>query len=346
MTYLELRKMTVSVTLKDLANILGIAPSTVSRALKGHPDISKATQDTVRKLAEQLKYTPDTVALSLRCKKSNQIAVVVPKIMSYTYCEMLEGIMEMAELNGYNILLFDSKEQQEREVSICRSIQKSGVDGVLISITKNTRESVHFETLKAVGVPLVFFDRICGGVDSDKVVADNFKGAYEAVEQMIRSGRKKIANLSAEQHLQTIQKRQMGYIQALVDNQIPVDRSLIIHCDNESDVGIAIKKLMEEHHIDGIFTINDEMAVRALSELKRLGYNVPKDVAVCGFGNEWISGIVEPALSTVEQNSKLVGSIAMELLIKRITAKAPFETETRILKTSFVRRDSTCGLEK
>lgn len=333
--------MTTRVTLKDLARILGIAPSTVSRALKGHPDISKSTQETVCKLAGQLKYTPNAVALGLRIGKSNQIAVIVPKVTRYLYCEVLEGIMEMAEQNGYNILLFDSKEKQEREVAICRLIKKTGVDGVLVSTAKSTRDSGHFQDLKKSGIPIVFFDRICGDVDSDKVVADNFKGAYEGVVQMIWAGKRRIAHLSAEQHLQTAQKRQMGYVQALVDNQIPVDRNLIIPCDDGVDVAAVTGWLVKECGVDGIFAIDDEVAVRALSELKRLGYNVPGDVAVCGFGNERISGIIEPSLTTVEQSSRLMGNIAVELLLKRIMIKTPFETETRILKTSLVKRKST-----
>lgn len=333
--------MTTQITLKDLSKILGLAPSTVSRALKGHPDISDKTKETVRKLSEELQYTPNIVALNLRKQKSNLIAIIIPNMIQHYFACIISGATRLANSQDYNVIVFESNEEYEQEVAICHSIPKTGVAGILIAMAKTTRKTDHFKALKKTGIPLVFFDRICGDIDTDRVITDDFNGAYMAVRHMITTGCRRIAHFAAEQHLLMAQKRQMGYIQALLDQQIPIDRQLIIPCDNQQEAEYAIRELVKKQQIDGVFAVNDWTAVGVLRSLDQIGYKVPEEIAVCGFSGEPFASILTPTLTTVVQDGREMGEIAAGLLLKRLNTKENDKTETHILKVNLEIRRST-----
>ena len=236
--------MTSSVTIKDLAKALGISVSTVSRALKNHPDISQETCRTVQELAKQLNYTPNAIALSLKQQKTNFIGVIIPQIIHHFFSCIISGIENVANTHGYNVIIFQSNEDFEREKSICKSVMNSRVDGLLVSISKNTKDSEHFKELQKAGIPIVFFDRILGDINSDKVGVDDFQGAITAVEHLISIGCRRIAHLSAPQNLQIAQKRQLGYFEALKNANLPIDKSLLFPCDNQYDALEVTSNLM------------------------------------------------------------------------------------------------------
>lgn len=335
--------MATQVTIKDIAKILGISVSTVSRALKDHPDISADTKREVQALARKLNYSPNVIALSLRNKKTFLIGVIIPEIIHHFFSCVISGIEQIANQNGYNVVIFQSNEQYEREKSICQSILNSRIDGVLISMSKNTQKADHFRELQQAGIPLVFFDRICGDMDTDRVVVDDFNGAYAAVQHLISVGCRRIAHLSAPQTMQIAQKRQTGYLQALRDAHLPIDESLIIQCDNQADAMIVGEQLMRhENKPDGIFAVNDLTAAGAMYAIKHMGYKVPEDVAICGFTDGLVSTLTDPTLTTVEQHGDKMGEMATELLLRRINAGDELiPTTTKVIKTNLIIRGST-----
>lgn len=335
--------MATQVTIKDIAKILGISVSTVSRALKNHPDISAETKREVQALARKLNYSPNVIALSLRNRKTFLIGIIIPEIIHHFFSCVISGVEQVANRNGYNVVIFQSNEEYEREVSICQTIFNSRIDGVLVSMAKTTRNGDHFRELQQAGIPLVFFDRICGEVDTDRVVVDDFNGAYAAVQHLISVGCRRIAHLSAPQNMQIAQKRQMGYIQALKDAHLPIDESLIIQCDNQADAMIVGEQLMRrDNRPDGIFAVNDLTAAGAMYAIKHMGYKVPEDVAICGFTDGLVSTLTDPTLTTVEQHGDKIGEIATELLLHRINAgDEPIPTTTKVIKTNLIIRAST-----
>lgn len=335
--------MTTQITLKELARILNLAPSTVSRALKGHPDISHVTRKRVMDLARQLHYRPSVMAMGLRNRKFHLIAVIIPELTDFFYASALQGMVEGAYEKGYKLVVFESQEKYEKEVEICLALEKSGIDGLLISPAKGTIDGKHIESLKANDLPIVFYDRILGNIDVDRVMEDDYYGACIAMNHLIESGCRTIAHLAASQQWVWAQKRQMGYIQALLDHHMAVNRNLIVECRDLKDIDQVVRHLIDQHGIDGIFAVNDRIAVNALLALKRLGYDVPGRVAVCGYGNEPISLFGCPSLTTVGRNGVLVGKVAVELLMKRIETKKSQNTETRLLKTELIIRESTNG---
>lgn len=335
--------MATQVTIKDIAKILGISVSTVSRALKDHPDISADTKREVQALARKLNYSPNVIALSLRNKKTFLIAVIVPEIIHHFFSCIISGAEQVANREGYNVVMFQSNEQYEREVSICQSILNSRFDGVLVSMAKNTRRVDHFRELQQAGIPIVFFDRICGELDTDRVVVDDFNGAYAAVQHLISVGCKRIAHYSAPQTMQIAQKRQMGYIQALKDARLPIDENLIVPCDNQEDAMIVTERLMKlAERPEGIFAVNDLTAAGAMYAIKHMGYKVPEDVAICGFTDGLVSTLTDPTLTTVEQHGDQIGQIATQLLLRRINAQdEQIPTTTKVIKTNLIVRGST-----
>ena len=330
------------ITIKDLAKQLGISPSTVSRALKDHPDISPATKKSVKDLAVKLNYTPNAIALSLRNRKTYTLGVIIPEIIHHFFSSVISGIEEIAADNGFNVMIFQSNEKYDREVSICNALIANHVDGVLVSMSKETRKYNHFKNIKQVGIPLIFFDRICKDVDTDRIIIDDYNGSFTAVEHLINIGCKRIAHLSASQHLIIGQKRQMGYIDALKKHKLKTDQKLIVKCDNKEIALIETHNLMKlPEPPDGIFAVNDLTAAGALYALKKLKYRVPEDVAIVGFTDGMVSTITDPTLTTIEQHGHEMGQIAAKMLLRRINSYEEYETITKIIKTNLIIREST-----
>ena len=307
------------VTIKDIARELGISPSTVSRAIKDHPDISPDTKKQVNELVEKLRYRPNAVALSLRSRKSHAIAVVVPEIVHHFFSSVISGIEEVAMGAGYNVMIFQSNEQYEREVQIAETLGSNLVDGVLVSISKRSMKFGHLKQIMEEGLPLVFFDRACEEIDADKVVVDDFNGAFHAVEHLIRTGCRRIAHFSAPQHLQIGYQRKRGYISALESNKITPDERLMIQCDTlEEALRITPQIMRIDPAPDAIFAVNDLTAAGVLQVLKQMRFRIPEEVSVIGFTDGLVARVTDPPLTSVSQHGSELGKRAMSMLLKRI----------------------------
>ncbi len=332
------------ITIKDIAKKLGISPSTVSRALKDHPDISPKTKKRVNELAKTLRYKPNAIALSLRNSKSNILGLIIPEVVHYFFSSVISGIEEVASKAGYNIILFQTNESYENEMQGTHALLSARVDGVLASISKTTLEYEHFRNLQENGIPLVLFDRIAEHLDVDNITVDDHAGAFEATEHLIRIGCKRIAHLSAPQHLLIGKNRQQGYIDALKKHHLPIDDSLILKCDTHLEALEKVKFLMQyKNPPDGIFAVNDSTAIGALITAKKMGFNVPDDVAIVGFGDGEIATFTEPTLTTVEQPGFEMGKIAAQMLLDKLLNDKTQETVSKVLKTKLIIRDSTRG---
>ncbi len=331
------------ITIKDIARELGVSVSTVSRALKDHPDISPQTKQLVRDMVEKMKYKPNAIALSLRNRRTNIIGVIVPEIVHHFFSSVISGIDEAAVAAGYNVMFFQSNESYEREIMNIQSIINSQADGVLISLAKGTKKFGHIRQLIDSNVPLVFFDRACDEIETDKVIVDDFEGAFNAVDYLIKTGCRRIAHFSGPQHLQISYLRKRGYITALEKNGIKVEDDLIVNCDTFEDA-MEITRLMmsRTRPPDAIFTVNDMTAVGTLNTVKSMGLRVPKDVSIVGFTDGLVSTITDPLLTTVSQHGFEIGKKATEILIKRINDECESPGPiTEVVKTDLVVRDST-----
>ncbi len=330
------------VTIKDIARELGISPSTVSKALKDHPDISSETKKAVNELVRKWNYRPDPVAISLKVGQSKTIGVIVPEIVHYFFSTVIAGIEEIAYESDYQVMFCQSNEDYKKEIKAVETLLSGWADGILISMSKTTNSFEHFHKIINHGIPLVFFDRICEEIDTDKVIVDDEEGAFNAVSHLIETGCREIVHLAGPQNLRIGQDRKQGYIRALSQSGLPVKEENIIRCDTSEIAEIVIPALLRrENRPDGIFAVNDLTAASAMKIIKSFGLKIPQDISVIGFTSGMISDLTDPPLTSVEQHGYEIGREAVKLLINRIENKEPEMYITRIIKTRLVIKGST-----
>ncbi|WP_026473555.1 LacI family DNA-binding transcriptional regulator [Alkaliflexus imshenetskii] len=331
------------ITIKDIARILGVSPSTVSRALKDHPDISEETRNLVKSFAEKVKYRPNALALSLRKQKTNTLGLIIPEIVHHFFSSVISGMEDLAYGEGYHMMICQSNENYYREVINTQALLDHRVDGLLVSVSKTTRDYKHLHNAIENGIPIVFFDRICNEIDSDRVITDDFEGARIATTHLIECGARKILHLSAPRHLLIGLRRYEGYCQALKNHNIDIDEKLVLKCDTREEVMTMRQHLLSlAPEIDGIFAVNDSTAIAAMQVLQENGYKIPDDISVVGFGDGPIATITSPPLSTVEQKGYEIGREAVRLLIQRLenpTVQLGFQT--KIVTPTLKKRQST-----
>lgn len=329
-------------TIKDIARSLGISASIVSRALKNHPDISLKTKTAVNELAQQLHYEPNAIALSLRSKSTHTIGVLIPQIVHYFFSSVISGIEDTAYKAGYTVIFCQSNEDYEKEKSVVHTLLSKRVDGVLASVSKTTNRFEHFYDIKNSNIPLVFYDRVCNIPNTDRVIVDDYTGAYKTVAHLIEMGCRRIAHLATSQELLIGRNRRNGYVQALKDNNIEVDEEIIVHCDTDQQASKAVPFLLSlPKKIDGIFAVNDLTAMMAMSIIKRSGYTIPGDIAVAGFSNSLYATLTDPPLTSIEQQGYEMGQKAASMLIERIQSDVDLETRVEQIKTELIVRGSS-----
>lgn len=328
------------ITIKDIARALGISASTVSRALKNNPDISIETREAVKEYARKHNYQPNAMAVNLRASRSNTIGVIVPQMVHYFFATVLSGIETAAHKAGYNILVAQSNESYEQEKEIVHSFLTARVCGVIASLAKNTSEYSHFQELLDNNIPVVFYDRICTGLKTERVVVDDYAGAFSAVEYLIQTGCRRICFYEADPHLEITKNRRNGYLDAMKRYQMNVDKELIFQCDTrEKAIAITPDLLESENRPDGFFAINDDTAAGILYACKICGVRVPEEVSICGFSDGNIAKNTDPKLTTVEQRGEEIGKNAFLLLQDKIEGKN--QGTNKIVRTNLVIRGTT-----
>ncbi len=330
------------ITIVDIAKKLNISPSTVSRALKNHPDISKKTIALVQQCAAELNYVPNEMALNLRIGRNNIIGVIVPEIVHYFFSSIVQGVEEVAHNEGFNVMLFRSEESYEKELRITNSLINARVAGVLASLSKETDTYEHYQQILDNNIQLVFYDRICIGIITDRVVVDDYAGALTAVEHLINTGCKRIAFYSSPTHLEISKNRRNGYLDALRKHKLPIDESLMFVCDTrEKAMELTPEVLAMDNPPDSFFAINDHTATGILYAVKQAGLRVPEDISICGFSGGDLALACDPMLTTVEQHGYEVGKTAAKLLIDKIRGITHGQFTNRIIKTKLMVRGTT-----
>lgn len=330
------------ITIKDIARALGISASTVSRALRNHPDISQNTKDVVNKYAKDFNYRPNTLALSLRMSKNNTIGVIVPEIVHYFFSSILSGIEQVTHAEGYNVILCQSEENYEKEIQNTKALIATRVSGVLASLSKYTTNYDHFQEIIDSDIPLVFFDRICIGIQTDRVVVDDYAGAFAAVEYLIQTGCKRIAFYSSPLHLEISKNRKNGYLDALRKYGLAVDESLIRVCDTREEAIIITPEILDRpNRPDGFFGINDHCAAGILYATKIAKLRVPEDISIMGFSDGELARACDPMLSTVEQHGFEMGKYAARLLLDKINGDTHGQYTNKMVKTNLIIRGTT-----
>jgi len=301
--------------MQDIARALNVTHSTVSRALNGHSAISDTTRKAVLKIARQLNYHPNKIASSLRLGKSKIIGVIIPSAEISFFGSVVHGIEKVASDHDYNVLIYQTNELTAIEKKGVATFLRSRVDGVVASIAKESTSLHHFKEVKRRGVPLILFDRVPDGLQVPSVVVDDFGGAYKAIQHLIEQGCKCIVHVAGPQHIPIFQQRLKGYQQALQDHGLPLMESAIAYgrISINSGYECMVQLLAQNKAVDGVFAVEDFTALGAMQALKDAGKQIPQEVAIIGFANEPFGEYITPSLSTVDQQTRMMGQKAAEI---------------------------------
>ena len=306
-------------SLKDLARELGVSIATVSRALRSSPEIGKEMQVRVKELAKRLNYRPNPFAQSLRKEAPRMIGVVVPNLVTHYYAAVLDGIEDEAGKAGYSVISANTHEDTAAEVRAIDNFISLHVEGIIACLSQNTTDYSHFEEISKMGIPLVFFGRTCLPELFSSVTANGDEAAQQATQHLIDTGSRRIAFIGGPNHLDMVRRRKHGYLEALRENRIPIDRNLVI-CE-KIDYQWALEattRLLKEQHPDAIVAFNDIITFAAFTAIKEQGLHIPDDVALIGFTDDLHAKYVTPRMSAIEDQSHLMGQTACQLLLKNI----------------------------
>lgn len=332
------------ITIHDIAHILGIDSSTVSRALNDSPRVAKKTKEKIITKAKELGYERNHLASNLRKSKTFTLGVIVPRISRHFFASAIAGIEETAYKAGYNVIICQTMESLEREKRIINTLLANRVDGVLISISMETENYDHLQDLKKRNIPYVFFDRHFNIPGNSNVVVNDFEAAFTAVEHLILNKSKNIVHFAGPQNLEIYINRLKGYKAALNKYKIPYREEFVIISKLMQKDGIKnTKKILDlSANVDGIFCANDVIAISTIQYLKSKNIKIPEEIAIVGFNNETIAAVIEPALTTINQPGVKIGVTAADLLLDKIANKIKRNSsETIYVDTELIIRNSS-----
>lgn len=307
-------------SLKDLADKLGVSIATVSRALRNSHEVGEEMTQKVKKLAKELNYRPNPFAQSLRKEAPRVIGVIVPNLVTHYYAAVLDGIEDYASKLGYSVISANSHEDHEREAQALDNFLNMHVEGIIACLAQDTTDYSHFEQLHKMGMPLVFFARCCLEDMFSQVVGNGDVAAQEATQHMIETGSRRVAFIGGPNHLDMVRRRKHGYLEALRENRIPIDRDLVV-CDKiDFDVArnATLRLLEGENPPDAILAFNDIITYAAFDAIKSKGLRIPEDVAIIGFTDGDTAAFVTPRLSAIMDQAHVQGTKACQLLMKSI----------------------------
>lgn len=336
--------MSKKVTIYDLAKMLNVSPATVSRSLNNHHSISEETKKKVIAKANEVGYRTNKFAANLSNQKSNTIGVIVPRLNSYFMSTVLAGIEQVANEVGYNLIISQSLESEEKEIINAKTLLDSGVDALLVSLANDTSNYQHFESYTKRKIPLLFFDRVIDLPNCPTILIDNQAAGYEATKHLIDQGCSNLLHISGNLKRTLYKDRFKGFKNALLENQFEVNETNILETDlDPKHIQVVIDTIKNSpKKIDGIFVASDNFAANCIKELKKEGFKIPEDIKVVGFNNDPVSEIISPNLSTIEYPGYKMGILAGESIIAHLNGSINLQsTNTILLRHNLIIRESS-----
>jgi LacI family transcriptional regulator len=338
------------ITLKQIARELDVSISTVSKSLRNSLEIGEETRLKVQAFAKFYNYKPNNIALSLKNRKTKSIGIIIPEIVHYFFSTVINGIEQVANENGYSVVICLSDDSFDKEVLNMEMLANGSIDGFIMSLSKETQYKGDFHHITEVinqGMPVVMFDRVTNDILCDKVIIDDKAAAYEAVQSLIDNGRKKIALVTTVDYVSVGKLRTDGYEKALLDNGLPFNEDLIIKIEDVDTCEITISQLLHDRAFDAVFAVNELFAVTIIKTANKMGLKVPEDLAVIAFTDGIISKYSTPSITTVSQSGEKMGNKAAKMLIERLEAEHDDDEEenenytTEVIETHLIKREST-----
>jgi LacI family transcriptional regulator len=330
--------------LKQLAKELNLSISAVSKALRDSHEISVTTKAIVLAKAKELNYQANPFASSLRKQKSKTIAVVIPEIANNFFSLVINGIESIAQERGYHVLIYLTHEDMQKEIAITKLLQNGRVDGIMMSLSSQTSNSLHIEELKNKDIPVVLFDRVADNINCPKITTDDYQSGFSATEHLIKNNCNQIAFLSISNNLSISNKRKSGYLDALLKSDKIIDNSIIVEFNHDDDNNKKLirKLLTKKNRPDGIFASIEKLVLATYEICNELNIRIPEDLKVIGFSNLKTAALLRPSLSTITQPAFEMGREAASILFKLIEKRGfNIILEKTTLKSELILRDST-----
>ncbi|MCX8472364.1 MAG: LacI family DNA-binding transcriptional regulator [Sediminibacterium sp.] len=317
-----------AVTIKDIAKKLKLATSTVSRALNYSYQISSETKEKVLSLAKEMNYSPNPNALGLREKNTKSVGIIVSEIANSFFSQAINGIESIAQEKGYNVVITQSKEFLEHEISAINYLSSRQIGGIIISVSTETSNFKHIQELNSKGLPIVSFDRVVDFKGIHKVKLNNFEATYKATEHLLNNGYKNISLIVSAQHLSITEERKQGYFAALNKFNLEKDNQSIYHCNYGGvvydEVENILKKMLKiKKKPDAILTCSDKITTNVLRFCYKNKIKIPTNLGLIGFSNLDLTEFLTPPISIIKQPAFEMGKISCELLLKQIESKRP-----------------------
>jgi len=336
--------MKAKITIKTIARELGVATSTVSKALRDSSEISEKTKNKIQSYAKLYNYTPNSIALQLKNQKTKVIGVIIPKVVHHFFSTVIKGIEKGARERGYSIAVCFSNDEYEQEVENLNLLSNGRVDGFVISVANETFKKgdfYHLANLIDKDLPMVMFDRVVNSVKCDKVVVDDSAAGYKATNHLIEKGKKRIALITTPEYVNVGNLRQVGYEKALIDNGFYYPENLEFEIDEEEDAKTQIEKAFD-HEIDGIFAVNEIYAAIAVRVAHERGLKIPEEIGIVGFTDGLISEYATPSITAVIQHGVTMGEQAVEMLIERLeNPEENIPPRTKVISSNLHLRESS-----
>lgn len=338
--------MKVKATLKQIAKELNVSVSTVSKALNDSPEISELTKIKIKEYAKLKNYKPNIIGLNLKNRKTKTIGVIIPNILNSFFAKVFSGIEKVADKKGYNVITCISNESLVKEINTLNMLSNGTIDGFIMSICREAQELQEYDHLVTIineGTPIVMFDRLAPEVACDKVVVDDYDSALNSTQHLIDIGCKNIALLSSLDNISVGQFRAEGYLQALKNNNIPINENIILRTKSEKELKSKIDEVFDNNTIDAVFALDENDSVAALKAALKRNIAIPEELSIIGFADGILaSRRLTPSLTTISQHGVEIGEEAAKLLIKRLESEEENpEYETVVIKTNLKEREST-----
>jgi LacI family transcriptional regulator len=338
--------MSKKINIKTIASELDVSPSTVSKALNDSHEISKETCERIQAYAKFYNYKPNSLALGLRNQKTMVIGIIIPEIVHHFFSRVFSGIESIAYSKDYNLMISLSKDSHRKEVQNVEMLTNGSVDGLLVSLAKDTYEKhdyEHFNSLINQGFPIVFLDRVPPNLEIDKVIIDDVAGGYKAAKHLIEKGYKKLAILTTPTHIKVGQDREIGFRKAVLESDLALNPVFCVKVNEKENIEKQISKLFTQKLTpEAIFAVNENYAAIALKMAQKKGLKIPQDIAIMGFTDGLISKTTNPTLTTIAQHGYTMGEEATKMLLKRIAEKNErISPQNIVISTNVVEREST-----
>jgi DNA-binding LacI/PurR family transcriptional regulator len=329
-------------TILDIAQKLKVSKSTVSRALRNSSDINLETRNAVLKMAQQLNYVPNYFASSLVKRKSNSIGIVVPELITNFFSQFIISAQKAASLAGYEVVICHSNESFSNERDVLKRLFAYQVDGILLSLSSETKSLEHLQPFDDAGVPVIQFNRVKNKPGCPKVLADDYHGAFIGVEHLIKNGYRKIGHIGGPENLQISKNRFQGYRDALNKHGLEFNPNWTVYHDlSPAGAQHCAKTLLDRSGIDAVFAVNDPAAIQLIIEAKKKGIKVGPELGIVGFSNDSRSEVIEPSLTTLEQPITQMAETCIHLLLNKINDPKYHISATTVLKTTLIERCSS-----